>query len=60
MRFTVYAEHSGEPVERGFVGAFEAIRQAWRLLSEGAMGVYIVDNKTKQVFAPERSFELHW
>jgi hypothetical protein len=59
MRFTVHAEHNRGPIERGFAGAFDAIREAWRLLAEGAMGVYIVDNKTKEVFAPDRFFELH-
>jgi 2-methylisocitrate lyase-like PEP mutase family enzyme len=59
MRFTVHAEHDRGSVERGFARAFEAIREAWRLMAEGAVGVHIVDNNTKEVFAPERFFELH-
>jgi hypothetical protein len=43
MRFIVHAEHNGEP---GFASAFDAIREAWRLLAEGAIGVYIFDDET--------------
>jgi hypothetical protein len=59
MRFTVYAELNGEPVRRGFARAFDAIREAWRLLAYEAIGVYIFDSETKEAFAPDRFSELH-
>jgi hypothetical protein len=59
MPFIVHAEHNGEPVQRGFASAFDAIREAWRLLAEGAIGVYIFDDETNEAFAPDRFSELY-
>jgi hypothetical protein len=58
MRFTVHADLDRERIERRFTNAVEAILGAWRLLAEGATGVYIFDDSTGKAYWPESFADL--
>jgi hypothetical protein len=59
MRFIVHADHKRAPIECRFASAIDATREAWRLVTVGATGVYIFDDTTGKAYWPDHFAELY-
>jgi hypothetical protein len=54
-----YGRRAAAPIEWRFASAIDATREAWRLLTVGATGVYIFDDTTGKAYWPDHFAELY-
>jgi hypothetical protein len=58
MRYTVHAERHRLTIEFRVGTTIEAISKAWKLMGDGATGVYIYDDELDSAYWPDQFAEL--